>query len=361
VNKQRIHLKAMGPEFAGQTWTCNSRARVGRFPGLEVPLEHSSVSRHHAEIAPAEEGWVVRDLGSTNGTLLNGVRIGQAGRELRSGDVLQFGRIATAVSFLGDAILARVEKDEEALAVVPPAGHVLVQGVDTVPQRGVLLQPVTNLGEGQDVVIQTVTALAQAVELRDKYTGGHTQRVTNYALLLAERLALSPVECRLLQVGVPLHDIGKIGVDDAVLRKAGALNRTEFQRMRSHTVRGAAILSGIPGMAPVLPIVRSHHERWDGRGYPDGLVGDAIPLLARVVAIADAFDAMTSDRPYRKGLPLARAFAEISAGSGSQFDPRCVAAFLSLRSYLEELLRQRQSLAETNEQQALSEGAASPV
>ena len=359
MNKQRIHLKAMGPEFAGRTWTCDSRARVGRFPGLEVALEHSSVSRHHAEISPAEEGWVVRDLGSTNGTLLNGVRIGQAGRELRSGDVVQFGRIATAVSFLGDTVLARVEKDENALAVVPPAGHALVQGVDTVPQRGVLLKPVTNPGEGQDVVTQTVTALAQAVELRDKCTGGHTQRVTNYALLLAERLGLSPVECRILQVGVPLHDIGKIGVDDAVLRKAGALNRAEFQSMRSHTVRGAAILSGIPGMAPVLPIVRSHHERWDGRGYPDGLVGDAIPLLGRVVSIADAFDAMTSDRPYRKGLPLARAFAEISAGSGSQFDPRCVAAFLSLRPYLEELLRQRQSMAETNEHEAFGEGAVS--
>jgi HD-GYP domain-containing protein (c-di-GMP phosphodiesterase class II) len=355
VNKQRIHLKAMGPEFAGQTWTNGSRARVGRFPGLEVALEHSSVSRHHAEITPNQEGWVVRDLGSTNGTLLNGVRIGQAGRELRPGDILQFGRIATAVSFLGDVVLAREDGGADLLAVVPPEGRVLGQALETVPQRGGLLQPAMDLVEGQDVVIQTVTALAQAVELRDKYTGGHTQRVTNYALLLAERLGLSPVESRILQVGVPLHDIGKIGVDDAVLRKAGALDRTEFQSMRSHTVRGAAILAGIPGLAPVLPIVRSHHERWDGRGYPDGLVGDAIPLLARVVSIADAFDAMTSDRPYRKGLPLGRAFAEISAGSGSQFDPRCVAAFLSLRPYLEELLRQRQSLAETNEQQALVE------
>src|SRR5262249_24953009 len=157
--------------------------------------------------------------------LLNGVRIGQAGRELRSGDILQFGRIATAISFLGDVVLAREDDGDDALAVVPPGGRAFVQGLDTVPQRGVLLQPAMSLGEGQDVVLQTVTALAQAVELRDKYTGGHTQRVTNYALLLAERLALSTVECRILQVGVPLHDIGKIGVDDAVLRKAGALDR----------------------------------------------------------------------------------------------------------------------------------------
>jgi HD-GYP domain-containing protein (c-di-GMP phosphodiesterase class II) len=355
VTKQRIQLKAMGPEFAGQSWTCGSRARVGRFPGLEVALEHSSVSRHHAEISPTEEGWVVRDLGSTNGTLLNGVRIGQAGRELRSGDLLQFGRIATAVSFRGDVLLAREDDGGDAIAVLPSLGTALENSMKIVPQQGALLPSDLNAVEGQDVVIQAVTALAQAVELRDKYTGGHTQRVTNYALLMAERLGLSPAECRVLQVGVPLHDIGKIGVDDAVLRKAGALDREEFQSMRSHTVRGASILAGIPGLAPVLPIVRSHHERWDGRGYPDGLVGEAIPLLARVVSIADAFDAMTSDRPYRKSLPLGQAFAEIAAGSGSQFDPRCVAAFLALRPYLEELLRQRQSLAETNEQQALSE------
>jgi HD-GYP domain-containing protein (c-di-GMP phosphodiesterase class II) len=337
VNKKRIHLKAIGPEFAGQSWTFHERVRIGRVRGLEMTLEHSSVSRHHAEISPTEEGWVVRDLGSTNGTLLNGVRIGQAGRELRSGDMLLFGRIATAISFLGDRVVAREEDGVIAASVVLTGG------------RARLLHPSTNVVEGQDIVIQTVTALAQAVELRDKYTGGHTQRVTNYALLLAERLVLSPADSRVLQVGVPLHDIGKIGVDDAILRKAGALDLAEFESMRSHTVRGAAIVASIPGLAAVLPIVRSHHERWDGRGYPDGLVAEGIPLLARVVTIADSFDAMTSDRPYRKGLPLSRAFAEIAAGSGSQFDPRCATAFLTLRPCLEELLRQRQSLAETYE------------
>jgi HD-GYP domain-containing protein (c-di-GMP phosphodiesterase class II) len=199
-------------------------------------------------------------------------------------------------------------------------------------------------------VVQTVTALAQAVELRDKYTGGHTQRVTTYALLLADRLGLSRQDRRLLQIGVPLHDIGKIGVDDAVLRKPGQLTAEEFDSMRLHTVRGADILASIPDLASVLPIVRSHHERWDGRGYPDGLAGDAIPLLSRVVAVADAFDAMISDRPYRKGLPLSKAFAEMAAQAGAQFDPRCVQAFLELRTHIAELLRQRQSQMPTRDE-----------
>jgi HD-GYP domain-containing protein (c-di-GMP phosphodiesterase class II) len=342
MSRRRIHLSAVGPEFAGQSWTSGSRLRVGRVSGLEIRLDHSSVSRHHAEVAPTDEGWIARDLGSTNGTFVNGLRIGQAGRDLRAGDVLQFGRISTEVAFTAEAPEG------------PPSEEIKTAGIVT-PPNGVtnLKETVLANGGDLDVVIQTVTALAQAVELRDKYTGGHTQRVTNYSLLLAERLHLPSMECRLLQIGVPLHDIGKIGVDDAVLRKAGSLMPDEFESMRSHTTRGAAILEGIPGLAAVLPIVRSHHERWDGRGYPDALAGEAIPLLARVVAVADSFDAMTSDRPYRKGLPLARAFSEIAKGSGTQFDPRCAAAFLALRPYLEDLLRKRQALSQTHEQFAL--------
>ncbi len=309
MNGRHIHLEAISPEFAGQSWTSLSLLRVGRVIGLEVSLDHSSVSRHHAEVAPNEGVWGVRNLGSTNGTLLNGVRIGQAGRELRSGDIVQFGAIGMTVT-LSAAVLQTRKGDSGMTAPVAPSAS-----------RTQRQKAPTALAEGQDAVLQTVTAPAQAVELRDRYTGGHTQRVTNYTLLLAERLGLPSAQRLLLQVGVPLHDIGKIGVDDAVLRKASALDAVEFESMRSHTVRGAAILQGIPGLAAVLPIIRSHHERWDGRGYPDGLAGEAIPLLARMVAVADSFDAMTSDRPYRKSMPLARAFSEIAAGSGRQFDP----------------------------------------
>jgi putative nucleotidyltransferase with HDIG domain len=184
--------------------------------------------------------------------------------------------------------------------------------------------------------LNTITILAQAVELRDDYTGGHTLRVTRYAELLAQQLNLAPADLRWIRLGTPLHDIGKIGIDDAILKKPGPLTAEEFEIMKTHTIKGAAILSTIPDLAPIIPIVRSHHERWDGRGYPDSLVGEKIPRQARIVAVADTFDAMTSERPYRKGMAPEIAFAEVKKQSGRQFDPECAAAFIEIR---EEILK----------------------
>src|SRR5213079_2508002 len=141
-----------------------------------------------------------------------------------------------------------------------------------------------------------------------------------------------------LQVGTPLHDVGKIGIEDAILRKPERLTPEEFELMKSHTVKGAAILEPIPALAPVIPIVRSHHERWDGQGYPDRLAREDIPRLARIVCVADAFDAMTSDRPYRKGMPADAGFAEVEKQSGKQFDPECAAAFLEIRERIREAM-----------------------
>src|SRR5262249_53548390 len=189
-----------------------------------------------------------------------------------------------------------------------------------------------------ELFIKTITILAQAVEMRDEYTGGHTQRVTNYSLMLAHEMEVPEADIELLRQGTPLHDIGKIGIDDAILRKPGRLTSDEFE-VKKPTVKGAAILATIPALAPIIPIVRSHHERWDGRGYPDGLAGELIHRLARIVAVADAFDAMTSDRPYRKGLPAAVAFAEVEKNAGLQFDPQCARAFLAIQDkVLQELL-----------------------
>jgi putative nucleotidyltransferase with HDIG domain len=182
----------------------------------------------------------------------------------------------------------------------------------------------------RDQFIQTITALARTVEVRDPYTADHTNRVTQYSLLLAEQLNLSACERHHLQVGTPLHDIGKIGIEDAILRKPDRLTPEEFELMKSHTVKGAAILEPIPALAPVIPIVRSHHERWDGQGYPDGLAMEKISVLARIVAVADAFDAMTSTRPYRPAMPMEKALAELAAKAGSHFDPLCVKAFLTV-------------------------------
>jgi putative nucleotidyltransferase with HDIG domain len=198
------------------------------------------------------------------------------------------------------------------------------------------------LRKQRDLFLDTITILAQAVELRDEYTGGHTQRVSTYSLMLADQLGMASADVDLIHIGTPLHDIGKIGIDDAILRKPDKLTPQEFEVMKTHTVKGAEIINTVPDLRPVLPIVRSHHERWDGQGYPDGLGGEAISPLARVVALADAFDAMTSDRPYRKGLPPAAAFGEIEKGLGRQFDPTFAAAFLAMR---EEVLHEMESQA----------------
>jgi HD-GYP domain-containing protein (c-di-GMP phosphodiesterase class II) len=187
--------------------------------------------------------------------------------------------------------------------------------------------------------IQSVTSLARAVEMRDQYTGDHTNRVTAYSLLLAHELKLTPAEIYHVQIGTPLHDIGKIGVDDAILRKPGQLTSDEFEAMKLHTVKGAMILQSMTNLVPMIPIVRHHHERWDGNGYPDGLSRDNIPRIARVVAIADAFDAMTSNRPYRKAMSASQAFDVLYAGAGKQFDPVGVESFLALRPRLAELMR----------------------
>jgi HD-GYP domain-containing protein (c-di-GMP phosphodiesterase class II) len=191
----------------------------------------------------------------------------------------------------------------------------------------------------RDEFVGTITALARAVEVRDQYTADHTQRVTDYALMLAEELKLSAAERYHIQIGTPLHDVGKIGVADAILRKPGRLTDDEFEQMKLHTLKGAAILETIPALKPIIPIVRHHHERWDGSGYPDHLASDGIAPMARIVAVADAFDAMTSNRPYRAAMPADAAFAELVARAGTHFDPAVVQAFLRLRARVEEKLR----------------------
>ena len=201
--------------------------------------------------------------------------------------------------------------------------------------------------------VQTVAALGRAVEIRDLYTANHTNRVTDYALLLAKELRVSADEQSQLQIGTPLHDIGKIGIADAILRKPALLTADEYEHMKSHTLKGAAILATVPSLVPVVTIARHHHERWDGTGYPDGLAADRIALVARIVAVADAFDAMTSDRPYRLALPLEHAFEELRAKAGTHFDPTCVQAFLALRPQVE-------AICQHNDDVSAREAAALP-
>jgi putative nucleotidyltransferase with HDIG domain len=556
--KRIIRLRGMNGAIKGRTWESSDLLRVGRLDPLEIVLEDSSVSRYHAEVRLTERGWRVRDLGSTNGTRLNGVRLGNGQWPLRLRDLLQFGEVAVVVETLVDGLdendrpvapttanstnghknndnatpvpelrkpplpttnaappaapavvpsaynvprtpqqviaddlmvegtaqsswedavaslafdnnrsprageqmlallrashsLVHMEKEEDLLnsvlfdavsvldaqrgAIVlaegpenklklkalvtgrtepramaagrlEPGGRfpfsqslaarcvtrgesILCHRVEEDPELAIaksiaegsmasvlcvlLRTPRKRLGvlhldrspwqkpftmddlkladglaahvsagiecaqllrKQRDLFLDTITILAQAVELRDEYTGGHTFRVSTYSLQLAEKLGLPAEDVELIKIGTPLHDIGKIGIDDAILRKTDKLTPEEFEQMKLHTVKGAEIIATVPDLRPILPIVRHHHERWDGRGYPDALEGEAISPLARVVSLADAFDAMTSDRPYRKGMPPATAFAEIEKQAGRQFDPRFAAAFLSIREAL---------------------------
>ena len=176
----------------------------------------------------------------------------------------------------------------------------------------------------------TLGALSNALDVRDSETEGHARRVVQYLELVAEELGVPASERAVLLRGALLHDVGKIGVPDEVLRKRGPLSTAEWSTMRRHPSYGARIVGGIPYLDAVARIIRHHHERWDGQGYPDGLRGEEIPLGARMFAVADAFDAMTSDRPYRKALDPMSARAEIVLSSGTQFDPRVVDAFMRL-------------------------------
>jgi diguanylate cyclase (GGDEF)-like protein len=171
-------------------------------------------------------------------------------------------------------------------------------------------------------------AMVTAVDNKDRYTRRHSEDVTDYALWIAEELGFSEETMRTLRIAGLLHDVGKIGVPDEILRKPGRLSAEEWEVMKRHPHLGALIIGGVPGMEAILPAVRSHHERWDGQGYPDSLSGEEIPLLGRVLAVADAVSAMTTDRPYRKGIEWELALREIKAGIGTQFDPTLARAFL---------------------------------
>jgi putative nucleotidyltransferase with HDIG domain len=489
--KRRIRLRGINGDVEGRTWNSETILRAGRLATLEVVLDDSSVSRRHAEIRATDKGWRLRDLGSTNGTFLNGTRLTPGEHAVRPHDIIRFGNVTIVVDSLQEVLspssdentfpldnlqvaavgsrsweeafsfafdqekaqrpsdqlqallraghhLVHLESEKELLQTIlrdavstlraqrgaivladGPDGPLSLAALDTgnnqiasrtafsqslaqrcftqgqsilctsveedpellgarsiaegtmssvlcvllrTPRkklgvlhldRGPIDEPFTK--ENMDLAdalaahvsagiesaqlirrererfYGTVTMLAQLVEMKDDYTGRHTMRVTEYSCLLGEKLNLPANELHLIRVGTPLHDIGKVGIPDNILQKPGKLTDKEFEIMKTHTTKGAKFLEQVPDMADVIPIVRSHHERWDGLGYPDGTAEEQTNKLARIVAIADAFDAMTSDRPYRKGMPHEVAFAELERMRGKQFDPVAADAFLAIR------------------------------
>jgi putative nucleotidyltransferase with HDIG domain len=186
-----------------------------------------------------------------------------------------------------------------------------------------------------------VEALNALVEAHDYYTGQHTRRVAALATRLALALGLDATEARMIGLAGRLHDVGKVGISGAVLQKPERLNEQEHASMQEHTIVGAEIISRIPSLRALVPVIRTHHERWDGAGYPDGLAGTAIPLGARIVAVADAYDAIITERHYQPARDAASALNELRRCAGTQFDPDIVRA-------LEEILTQQNNNLTSN-------------
>lgn len=192
--------------------------------------------------------------------------------------------------------------------------------------------------------INTVRSLAEAIEKRDPYTGDHTRRVMEYSLAIGARLKLPPAQLKQLEMAAILHDIGKIGVRDSILLKPDRLTDVEFAEIKRHAGLGEEILRHIKPLVDILPGIKQHHERFDGKGYPEQIAGERIHLLARIIAVADAFDAMLTDRPYRKGLPFEKAMQELAANAGTQFDPKVVDAFMQVQVEKTEATRRKEGL-----------------
>ncbi len=181
-----------------------------------------------------------------------------------------------------------------------------------------------------ELFYNSIMTLVSAIEAKDEYTKGHTERVTKYSVIIGNKLGLNEIEMKNLELSALLHDIGKIGIPDNVLLKPGKLTDEEFEMIKTHPSKGAAILSHIKSMKDIIPGIRHHHEYYDGRGYPDKLKGEEIPLIARIISVADSFDAMVTDRPYRKGLPIEEAARRLKENKGTQFDPHIVDTFITL-------------------------------
>ncbi len=185
------------------------------------------------------------------------------------------------------------------------------------------------LRQNQELFLETIRTLAAAIDAKDPYTRGHSERVASYSMALSRHLGLKQEEVFQIHIAAILHDVGKLGVKDGILNKPGGLSDEEFEIMRQHPSIGAQIMSPIRMLKDIIPGIRNHHETWDGNGYPDRLLGDQIPMVARIIGVADTFDAMTTTRPYQQAMTLEYVLAKMRSMSGSRFDPLVIDAFLA--------------------------------
>jgi len=234
--------------------------------------------------------------------------------------------------------LAKIKKYRDFLKTYQ---HILEKEVESKTKE--LQKAYLNLQQAYEEIknlsLEIIFRLAKAAEYRDRHTGFHIQRVSYYSVKIAEELRLSQEQIELIKYSSPLHDIGKLGIPDSILLKPSNLNGDEWEIMKSHTVIGAKILQGskIKYLKAAEKVALYHHERWDGTGYPYGLKKNKIPLLARIISIADVFDALTTDRPYRKALDVKTAFKIIKKEAGSHFDPELVNIFLKIKDTIVEI------------------------
>ena len=259
-------------------------------------------------------------------------------------------RFGAAGSILTAAIVAILYLTAGAVAPLQAGTYIATFGLDrvTILQRLFLFVVVAVLGSvmakavsahqelitRRDLEAKLMTevnmALANAIEAKDSYTRGHSERLAKLAGACAERMGLSRDEVSAVRLGAILHDVGKIGIPDRILRQSMALTEDEMAWMRRHPQIGADIIGPVEGLHHVAPLIRHHHEKWDGTGYPSGLKSEEIPLGSRIISVADAFEAMVADRIYRPSLGLNKALDELRTGRGSHFDPKVVDAFLDL-------------------------------
>jgi len=237
---------------------------------------------------------------------------------------------------IGVAVCPRHAKQRDSLLAAADiamyhAKHVSQNAVcsyDNVPGAGSSMDPCRIHAFLQSASVATIAALAAAVDAKDHYTKGHSESVAKYAVAIASELHMSDEEQFSVRIAALLHDVGKIGMPDTILKNPGALSTDQRAIVRDHPAVGEQIVKQVPQLQKILPGILYHHERFDGTGYPCGLSGEHIPLLARIICVADAFDAMTSNRPYREAMSVDVATAQLRSSTGSQFDPRLVDSFI---------------------------------
>ncbi len=262
------------------------------------------------------------------------------GKVITFGELLphaDYRKLITLVPSLENMVLAPLEARGEACGLIGVSGR--EEGFTLLElelfcalgsQSAMAMENAGLFKRVKDTFLHTSEALAEAVNSRDPYTGGHIRRVSGYAMLIAEECGLSNEDKEVLRLSAILHDIGKIGIEDSILGKGGVLTEDEALKMRTHPDIGARILGFVEEMSDVIPGVLYHHECFDGSGYPEGLTGEEIPLHARIIAIADAYDALTTDRPYRKAMKGEDAVKELAGEARTHFDPYLLEIFLRI-------------------------------